>query len=228
MRCDVLFPSAWWLRFWPGAASERALASFVPAFTMSNTTGSAHIDGQFTLGYTFETTSPFAIDRLGVFAQNGFELMSSHPVAIWDSAGNIVAQTTVDGNDGETLTNQFLYQTLDSPVTLPPGMYTIGALYSVESGANDDPLVFMRHGPRLRRGDHDRKSYERFRRHIDDAKHRGKRRPGLLRAQLHHLDGARAVKYMDGLRGARCSHNLQHRLASKTSEAVQGGAAKLD
>ncbi len=108
---------------------------------MSNTTGSAHLNGTFTVGWSFETTSTLVVDRLGVFANNGGGLVSSHPVAIWNSQGAIVAETTVAAGDKEPLINQFRYHRLDTPVTLPAGMYTIGAFYSVENGENDDFVV---------------------------------------------------------------------------------------
>jgi len=110
----------------------------VPAITMSNNTGFAHINGTFTIGWSFETTATLVVDRLGVFANNMGGLVSSHPVAIWNAQGVIVAETIVAGGDRETLINQFRYHRLDTPVTLQAGTYTIGALYSVENGDNDD------------------------------------------------------------------------------------------
>jgi hypothetical protein len=125
------------------AASERALGDSVPAVIMSNREGFAHIKGEFTLGWSFETTSTLVVNQLGVFANNFGGLVESHGVAIW-RGGTIVAEATVEGGDGEfsTLINQFRYQALDTPVTLAPGTYTIGAFYGIENGDDDDFVVF--------------------------------------------------------------------------------------
>ena len=93
---------------------------------------------------------PLTIDHLGVFCGSGGVLAWSHPVAIWDSTGALVpgAETTVYGGDvdyggdEQMQIGQFCYHKLGSPVKLAPGTYTIGALYSVENGATDDPLVY--------------------------------------------------------------------------------------
>jgi hypothetical protein len=121
-----------------GASSERALADIVPAFTISDTTGEAHIDGEFTIGWSFHTNVQVTVYSLGVFDDKQDGLIASHQVAIFDGATS-VAQVTVASGKTDPLTNQFRYHTLDKQVTLAADKdYTIGALFTINSGADDD------------------------------------------------------------------------------------------
>jgi hypothetical protein len=124
-----------------GGVSERALAGSVPVFTISDTKGDPHINGQFTLGWSFHTNAQVVVDKLGVFDDSQDGLISSHMVGIFDKDGGLVpdAETSIAGGDRVPLINQFRYQALARPVTLAAGQdYTIGALYTVEDGTKDD------------------------------------------------------------------------------------------
>ncbi len=80
----------------------------------------------FTLGYSFTTTTTFNINALGVwFDGNGF----NHPVGIWDSLGNLLVSTTVTGADA--VVGHF--QWAAASFVLAPGSYVIGA-ESFEAG----------------------------------------------------------------------------------------------
>jgi hypothetical protein len=110
---------------------------------MTNSTGFAHIDGEFTVGWSFELASPVTVYALGVFANDFAPLIESHGIAIWRN-GTIVAEATVEGGGSpfNTLVEQFRYQPLDTPVTLAAGDYAIGAFYAIMEGKDDDFVVF--------------------------------------------------------------------------------------
>jgi PEP-CTERM motif len=80
----------------------------------------------FTLGYSFTTTTTFNINALGVWYDgNGY----NHPVGIWDSAGNLLVSTTVTGADA--VVGHFQWAAVS--FVLAPGSYAIGA-ESYEAG----------------------------------------------------------------------------------------------
>lgn len=70
------------------------------------------------------------VNGLGIWDEGGDGLASAHPVAIWDSLGSEVANTTVEQGTAAPLVGEFRIEQLPSPVTLAAGQtYTIGALY---------------------------------------------------------------------------------------------------
>jgi hypothetical protein len=125
-----------------GATSARALADVVAGVTITNTTGSNH-DAPYTVGWTFHTNAQITVSGLGVFVPGTNGLVESHPVAIWGSGADPVAQTIVAAGDKETLISQFRYHMI-TPVTLAANQdYTIGALYLLGmNDANEDQFVY--------------------------------------------------------------------------------------
>jgi hypothetical protein len=90
----------------------------------------------FTLGWEFSTNHAITVNALGFFDDSQDGLAESHDVGLWDSAGNLLAETTVV--TGDPLVNQWRYSDV-TPVTLAAGAdYFVGALFT--SGA--DNVVF--------------------------------------------------------------------------------------
>jgi hypothetical protein len=98
-----------------------ARASSVPVWEYT-TAGTVSDSRLFTIGFSFATTTPFQIDNLGYFDDG---LSASHEVGLWDTAGNLLASTTVLGSS--PLIGHFKY----SPVSflLNPGTYVLGGEY---------------------------------------------------------------------------------------------------
>lgn len=108
-----------------------------------------------TLGYEFivPVGSTVTFNALAVFDvisanpatshTNASGLNSSHEVAVWDSAGNLLVSTTVDPTDSTAPSantyGQWVYS-LVTPTTLTAGNYTVGAFYE-GSLANSDPVM---------------------------------------------------------------------------------------
>jgi hypothetical protein len=120
------------------AAGLSNMAQAVPAISVTNTTANSLGAGQtFTLGYQFTTDQSISVSALGVFDSDQDGLVDSYPVAIWNSSGAQVASGIVASGTSEPLVAQFRYQTVSS-VTLSPGTYQIGALYTT----SDDGVLF--------------------------------------------------------------------------------------
>ena len=114
------------------------MAEATPAISVTNTTANSLGSGQtFTLGYQFTTNQPISVFALGVFDSGQDGLVDSYPVAIWSSSGAEVASATVASGTSEPLVAQFRYQSINS-VTLSPGTYQIGALYTT----SDDGVLY--------------------------------------------------------------------------------------
>jgi Domain of unknown function (DUF4082)/PEP-CTERM motif len=117
-----------------GVGSAKAL-DINPQLFVTGETSSTLDNPPFTLGWEFEALSSITVNALGIYDVSG--LLDSYPVGIWDSSGNLIAETTVDS--GGTIVNQWIYDALATPVTLTAGDdYYVGALYTT----SDDPLVF--------------------------------------------------------------------------------------
>jgi hypothetical protein len=85
-----------------------------------------------TLGWTFLVSSDIAVDGLGIFDWNSDGLANLHQVGLWNSAGTLLASTTVT-NASTPVTSisgdgRWLVQGISS-VILNPGTYTIGGFF---------------------------------------------------------------------------------------------------
>ena len=105
---------------------------------LSSGTGTVRTGDGFSLGTTFTVGSADqTILDLGVFdganppgGSVGDGLLSSIPVGLFDSAGNLIASATVPSGTGATLLNGFRYVSI-TPISLTSGnTYTLAAYYS--------------------------------------------------------------------------------------------------
>ena len=119
-------------------AQTAMAAPSVPAYTMTNSLA-ASLYADYTFGSKFTVVSPCQLEKLGVYDHNQDGLAASAPVGLWNSAGTLLAQTTVTNSD--PLTGVFRFHALASPVTLVAGQtYYIGALANnVDETAEDGP-----------------------------------------------------------------------------------------
>jgi hypothetical protein len=117
------------------AVSAAAAHAGTLAFTFDNTTGESLSDGPFTLGWSFTVNSGIDVTALGVFSDSEDGLAESHDVGLWDSAGDLLASTTVDAGTVDPLDDQFRMVEI-APVALTAGStYYIGAVWL--DGADD-------------------------------------------------------------------------------------------
>ncbi|MDD9934139.1 MAG: DUF4082 domain-containing protein [Myxococcales bacterium] len=88
-----------------------------------------------TAGYDFSVTQPRVVTRLGHWDRDLDGIEEERPIALWDEAGNELAMTTfLPGTDAE-LIDGFRYLDIE-PILLMPGQsYTVGILYTTNSGA---------------------------------------------------------------------------------------------
>lgn len=89
------------------------------------------------VGWSFSVSSSVTIDGLGIFDMGSNGLAGRHQVGLWDSSGNLLAQTVVSSSStavasGSTL-GQWLFESI-SPLSLAVGSYVVGAFY-----ASSDP-----------------------------------------------------------------------------------------
>ena len=113
--------------------------TFGQAFTGA-ATGSQLANGPFTLGWSFDVTSPITVTSLAVYHDNGSGLLESHDVGIWNSSGGLVVSATVNPG-GPCVADQLGAQTwctVAVQAQLLPGMYTIGAVWN----SFTDPMIF--------------------------------------------------------------------------------------
>jgi hypothetical protein len=107
-----------------------------PQLFYSQNTGESLGNPPFTLGWDFTANKSLSVNALGFFDDSQDGLTDSHDIGLWDSSGNLLANTTVTTTD--PLTNQWRYSAV-SPVTLTAGdTYYVGALYL----DGNDPNVF--------------------------------------------------------------------------------------
>jgi hypothetical protein len=74
-------------------------------------------NGPFSLGYSFNVTSPFTVQYLGYFDANGDGLAESHDIGLWDPTGTMLAHATVDAGTGDLYIDGFRLVPVD-PFTL--------------------------------------------------------------------------------------------------------------
>jgi len=121
-------------------ASTTSANAQTPAFSVTGPSG-ALANPPFTLGYAFSASQAFSLRGLGVFDADLDGLAESHEVGLWNSAGTLLASSTVASGTSGTLIADFRYATF-AGLTLDAGTYRIGALYT--SGA--DQLLFPDNG----------------------------------------------------------------------------------
>lgn len=103
--------------------------------------GNAYVRGTWAnYGYSFVVNEPIRVDALGLWDLNADGLTDEHPVGLWNSDGELLAQATV-GNSSELVasvnsTHGWRFESI-SPIELTPGTYKLGAYYPT----NADPFV---------------------------------------------------------------------------------------
>jgi hypothetical protein len=116
-------------------ASASALVDFTGGQVETN-------NNNETYGYSFTVSgSSFSVDGLGVFDSFSTPLALSHAVGLWDSAGNLIASTTIGPSDTPVASTDAFGQWLEAsitPVILTPGQYFAGVFYLV---GTEDVLV---------------------------------------------------------------------------------------
>ena len=122
-----------------GFAPSLLADNFGQAFTGA-ATGTTLGNGPYTLGWSFNVTSPITVTGLAVFQNNGVALLENHDVGIWNAAGGLVVSSTVLPSDPCSL-DQGGFQdwcVVGVKAKLAPGTYTIGAVWNNLL----DPLIF--------------------------------------------------------------------------------------
>jgi hypothetical protein len=114
----------------PGAAGTIAV-------NFSNTTGEPLSNPPLTLGWAFEVNNPVNVTWLSFFDSDQDGLVESHPVGIWNSAGDLIVSATVEAGTVNPLHDKFRSVAV-APALLLPGAYRIGALFT----SGSDPNVF--------------------------------------------------------------------------------------
>ena len=117
------------------AALMTSLSGIANAVTITPaveyTTANPLSDGSpYTLGYSFNLSGPVTVNALGYW-DNGRG--SNHQVGIWNSAGTLVASTTVLGTD--PIVGHFAWGAIPS-VTLAAGSYVIGGEFLGDGSFN--------------------------------------------------------------------------------------------
>ena len=108
--------------------------TFSPAITSSGNGG--------TVGWAFQVAAGtnLSVDYLGLYDPGDVALLSSHPVELWDSNQNLLAQVTIPSGVGANYLSGYTYQALSNSVTLNAGnTYYVGAYYP--AGCGDKILV---------------------------------------------------------------------------------------
>jgi hypothetical protein len=84
-------------------------------------------------GWDFHVSAPISVEAIGVWDEDRPGLAESHAVALWTSAGGLLASTSVTNASapvGSSSPNgRWLFESI-APVTLGVGDYVLGALYS--------------------------------------------------------------------------------------------------
>ncbi len=121
-----------------GAGSANAQTA---GYKIDNVTGQVLTNPPFTLGSQFVANKAITITALGIFDDNQDGLIGPHDAGLWDSAGNLLAATSIAGGTTDPLIANFRYNNLLTGVTLVAGQsYEVGINYG--SGGATDPLVF--------------------------------------------------------------------------------------
>jgi hypothetical protein len=90
-----------------------------------------------TYGFDFTVSGDSrTISALGFFDIGSDGLTEPHEVGLWDSAGNLLASTTIDNTATPVTSTSTIGRWLTkdiTPITLPPGSYILGAFYNADS-----------------------------------------------------------------------------------------------
>lgn len=110
---------------------QPSLASIIAVLPGSGGFQNSNYGSNITLGWGFTLTDALTITDLGYFDGNT-GLTDSHPVGIWNSLGNLIAEATVPGGTAGALVNGFRFVSI-TPVVLNPGAYSIGGYANMTS-----------------------------------------------------------------------------------------------
>jgi hypothetical protein len=116
------------------AASAHASPAIV-GFTLGSSFTGFSVDE--TVGWSFRVAAGpgVAVTALGWWDADQNDLLASHQVGIWNTAGLLLGTATV--NPGDPLTGQFRYANLSAPIVLSGGQtYIIGGRDLVADGDN--------------------------------------------------------------------------------------------
>jgi len=109
-----------------GAASAQA-ATFTPVLNYSG--GAQNLSNPpYSLGYEFTTNSAVEVVALGIYDPAG-SLSDSHLISLWDSAGNLLASTTVAAPNGTESVAGFDYNSISEVTLAANSTFYIGADY---------------------------------------------------------------------------------------------------
>src|ERR1035438_4144494 len=120
-----------------------AMALSTPAFASSEawdfaTASTSFSNNTWVFGEVFVPTSRITVDYLGYYAANGLgNFGSTHPVGLYDAAGNLLASTVIDTSSSFTTSSGHFAFNLSTPVNLIPGQ-----TYVVEGISNSDPYTW--------------------------------------------------------------------------------------
>ncbi len=112
------------------AAPASAQAGFVTAVTINspNQLTDGAPPNPFEIGWRFTPNQQLVVTALGTWDGNGVTIPSGTKVGIFDSSANLIASVSISPTS--TLSNQFRYENLATPVTLSAGnAYTLIALF---------------------------------------------------------------------------------------------------
>lgn len=87
----------------------------------------------WTLGWSFQTTSPILVHALGIWDEGANGLAESHAIGLWSRGGVLLASTTVTpssiwSESSASGLGQWVFEPV-VPLGLDPGSYIIGAVY---------------------------------------------------------------------------------------------------
>jgi hypothetical protein len=120
------------LTLFPAAAKAGSVS---PAweFTSLGDTNNGSSQYGYTFGEVFKPTQDITVDYLGYFYDSSTEMVDSHPVAIYDASGTLLASTTITDASSPDSADHFLFNNI-TPITL-----TAGDTYVIDgaSGEND-------------------------------------------------------------------------------------------
>jgi hypothetical protein len=110
-----------------------------PAITLTGGMATTMFANNRTFGFDFRTGgSPFTINSLGVWDQDGNGLFEAHQVGIWDSTGtSLLVSATVPAGTVANLDSQFRFVPV-SPTVLPANtQFVVGEFF----GSNSDAII---------------------------------------------------------------------------------------
>jgi Domain of unknown function (DUF4082) len=113
-------------------AGQPAIASII-AVLPNNTGGfqNSNYGSNVTLGWGFTLADAVTVTDLGYFDGNG-GLTDAHPVGIWNSIGDLVAEATVPSGSTADLVSGFRFVPI-APVVLGPDTYSVGGYANATS-----------------------------------------------------------------------------------------------